>query len=180
MYCLFMIYYSRYTHTWFISMPGIPTTYNDSGDKCYKNIQKVQEKRQLQQTTELCITGLWTGAGVWQTVHYLLPSWGQAGPKQSGQEGWLLQDTGYLTLRICGALLSAAVVPTISVSCRCAFSSYIFTSSGSVHGKCMTELLLTAQCLLSTALCTGARWHDDRRCTAGGHRYLTSCPPISK
>ena len=159
------------------------TNYNDSGDKCYKNIQKVQEKRQLQQTTELCITGLWTGAGVWQTVHYLLPSWGQAGPKQSGQEGWLLQDTGYLTLRICGALLSAAVVPTISVPCRycrCAFSSYIFTSSGSVHGKCKTELLLTARCLLSTALCTGARWHDDRRCTAGGHRYLTSCPPISK
>ena len=33
------------------------TNYNDSGDKCYKNIQKVQEKRQLQQTTELCITG---------------------------------------------------------------------------------------------------------------------------
>ena len=113
-------------YTWFISMPGIPTRYNDSGDKCYKNIQKVQEKRQLQQTTELCITGLWTGAGVWQTVHYLLPSWGQAGPKQSGQEGWLLQDTRLLNTAniIWGALLSAAVVPPISVSC--AFSSYHF------------------------------------------------------
>ena len=42
-------------------------------------------------------------------------------------------------------------------SIQCASSPYILTSPGSVDGSCKTELLLTAQCLLSTALRTGAR-----------------------
>lgn len=77
--------------------------HTNSGDKCYKNIQKVQEKRQLQQTTELCITGLWTvdplylhsgAAGVWGLANCALSvAEPRAGPAPSSL---LQQDTRLL------------------------------------------------------------------------------------
>ena len=71
--------------------------HTNSGDKCYKNIQKVQEKRQLQQTTELCITGLWTvdllstlccwGLRSGKLCIICCRAEGRAGPKQSAAAG---------------------------------------------------------------------------------------------